>query len=59
MVSSDEIKRIRAFYNPEEWHALAEKMGTSSLIHVGITDTLMRLCDEIERLHHIIEDDWK
>ena len=59
MIDKQVIAAYRVLYDPDGWRNLANQMGSECLMPVGAAQVIAELCDEVERLHKLLEDDWK
>ena len=59
MITPQHLADYRVMYNPSDWRRLADQMGSECLMPVGAALAIAALCDEVERLHKLLEDDWK
>ena len=59
MITPEQLENYRLWYTPADWRKLADQMGTECLMPVSAALVIAELCDEVERLHKLLEDDWK
>lgn len=54
-----DLRNYRERYKSQDWIGLAREMGNDCIVPVSATVAIEALCDEVERLQKLIEDDRK